>query len=146
MANSKNKYFSKEDVFIDLHEYLNKIREPKIEDYDVSNLKSYLTYESNHKKWKDYMQSKVVNKTLERKLSKIIKKELNKECRAEALSLFKLASQDEIGKFLYYVYSTPNTAPCVIDSIKDRLCKEGVLKYNEDDAFGLTSNPEFHID
>lgn len=146
MASSKNKYLSKEVVFKDIHEHLNKIREPNIEDYDVSNLKDYLIYESNHKKWKDYKQSRVINKTLEHKLSKIIKKELNKECRAEALSLFKLATQQEIGNFLYYIYSTPNIAPCVIDSMKDRLCEEGILKYNEGDAFGLTSNPEFHVD
>lgn len=151
MAKNKNKYLNIEDLDIQFKEYLNKAIEPNIENYvsadnDVYNLKEHLMFESDHKKWKDYMQSKIMNKKLKHKLIKIIKKELNIECRVEALSLFKLATREEIGNFLYYVYYAPNVAPCVIDSIKDRLCEEGTLKYKKGDSFGLTSNTEFDED
>jgi hypothetical protein len=86
---------------------------------------------------------KVMNDTLKRSLINIIDDEITLEARAEALKLLLKADQKEIGDFLYYYHSDSVVTPSVIDSIKDRLVKEGKMKFKKGDHFGLLSNPEF---
>jgi len=86
---------------------------------------------------------KVMNDALKSSLINIIDDEIRLEARAEALKLLLKATQQEIGDFLYYYHSDSVVTPAVIDSIKDRLVKEGKIKYKNGDNFGLTCRPEF---
>lgn len=88
--------------------------------------------------------AKVMNDTLKSSLINIIDDEIILEARPEALKLLLKATKQEIGEFLYYYHSDSNITPCVIDSIKDRLVKEGKMKFKKKDHFGLLSNPEFN--
>lgn len=88
--------------------------------------------------------TKVVNDTLKSNLINIIDDEIILEARPEALKLLLKATKEEIGEFLYYYHSDSVVTPAVIDSIKDRLVKEGKMKFKKKDHFGLLSNPEFN--
>lgn len=87
---------------------------------------------------------KTINKDLEDALKKIVNKIIKKDSRAEAMKLLKLALESEIGSFLYYYHSDMHNVCCmVIDSIKDRLHKEGKLPNRIGNSFGLFCKPGF---
>jgi hypothetical protein len=86
---------------------------------------------------------KVMNDALKSSLIKILDKEISKEARAEAFSLLTKGTAEEIGAFLYYYHSESILVPAVLDTIKDRLVKEGKLKFKKNDNFGLICRPDW---
>jgi hypothetical protein len=89
---------------------------------------------------------KVMNAELESSLIKIINKEIVDYGRTEAMELLMKATKEEIGVFLYYYHSESILVPAVLDTIKDRLVKEGKLKFKKNDTFGLLCRPDFKED
>lgn len=86
---------------------------------------------------------KIVNDALKSNLIKIIDKEIINEARTEALKILLKGTAVEIGEFLYQYHSESVVVPLVIDSIKDRLVKDGIFKFKKGDHFGLVCKPEF---
>lgn len=86
----------------------------------------------------------VINKDLKKTLEKMINKVVKKDARSEAMKLLKLASESEIGSFLYYYHYNSHSICCmVLDSIKDRAWKEGKLPKKIGNKFGLECKPGF---
>jgi len=110
--------------------------------------KKYVSHDSVMKqvqKILDKPQKKeVVNKELKIVLTKLVDKLIIKHARAEAMKLFKLATEKEVGEFLYYYHSDKHNICCmVLDSIKDRLHKEKKLPNRIGNNFGLFCKPGF---
>jgi hypothetical protein len=66
-----------------------------------------------------------------------IKKEIRKDCHAEAKEIIRLASREERKEFLrYYREDKGNICCLVLDRIKRDLIVKGKMMLNENDNFG----------
>jgi hypothetical protein len=116
MENKKKKYVSNDVVMKDLQKTINNPEKKR----------------------------KVVNKELKVVLVKMVNKVIIKHARVEAMKLLNLATEHEIGEFLYYYHSDKHNVCCmVLDSIKDRLHKFNKLPARIGNNFGLFCKPGF---
>lgn len=106
--------------------------------------KKYYTLDEVMKEIKSSKPRPVINKPLNKKLVKIVDKEVISKARKEAKMLLLMANQKEVSDFLFYYHSKSVVLLSVIDSIKDRLVKESILEYKDTDSFGLLCNPNFN--
>jgi len=78
-----------------------------------------------------------VNDQIKEHLTKVVKKLIAKEYRAEALDILFHSDEKVIGEFLFYYYSDKGNISCmVIDFAKVDLVKKKKLKQKKNDYFG----------
>ncbi len=81
----------------------------------------------------------VVNAHLKKYLQGIVKKEIKKDSQSEAMRILMNANREEVAEFIFAYHSDSSGCGlcCIaLDSIKDRLVKDGEVGKNFGNKFG----------
>lgn len=82
----------------------------------------------------------VVNKKMEKHLTKVLKDLMAAKYRKEALEILKKSDKEIVSEFLYYYYAEIENVACmVIDKAHDILLKKKILK-KQSFLFGINTH------